>query len=462
MKPFMGADYLLGNKTAESLYHEYAADLPIIDYHCHINPMEVAQDKKFANMTQIWLNGDHYKWRLMRAAGEAEENITGKGDDYEKFKAFARAMPKAINNAVYHWTQLELARYFDCTLPLNPDTAEEIWNHCNQKLAGMSARSIMAQSKVKAIATTDDPVDSLEWHKTVKADGGFSVKMLPTFRPDKAINIDKPGFTDYIKQLGDAAGFKIKSINDLYEALKIRMEYFTAHGCCISDHGLDYIPFAHNSGGSAYDARIFEKALNGSNISPADADAYKTTVLLFLGEQYARRNWVMQLHYGVMRNVNVTAFRRVGADAGFDAINGVDCVRNIAAYLNALTERGNLPRTVLYSLNPNDDAALDVIAGCFPRVQHGSAWWFNDTKPGMEAQMISLSSRGLLGGFIGMLTDSRSFLSYTRHEYFRRILCNFIGGWAEAGEYPPDMKALGQLVTDISYNNVVNYFGFEV
>jgi glucuronate isomerase len=466
MKDFICRDFLLGNDTAKMLFHGYAVDLPIIDYHCHVDPKEIAEDRRFDNIAQIWLGGDHYKWRLMRANGEDEKNITGQGSDYEKFMAFARALPKAVNNPLYHWAHLELRRYFNCDLALSSATADEIWHHCSHVLFenDMSVRGIIARSKVKVIATTDDPVDSLEWHKAIAEDKSFVTKVVPTFRPDKALNIDKAGFSEYIAALGSVSGIHISTLDDLFSALSGRMDFFGGFGCRASDHGLDYVPFIENA--ETYASAIFKKARNGESLSAQEAESYKTAVMVFLGREYAKRGWVMQLHYGAMRNVNVAMYRRLGPDTGYDAIGSLECSRRIASLLNALEEGGELPKTILYSLNPNDDAMLDTVAGCFPgpgivsKVQHGSAWWFNDTKSGMEAQLTSLSTRGLLGGFVGMLTDSRSFLSYTRHEYFRRILCNLIGSWVENGEYPKDEKALGELITDIGYGNALKYFGW--
>ena len=469
MNTFMNNDFLLLSNTAKSLYHNYASKMPVIDYHCHVDPKEIAQNRRFDNLTQVWLGGDHYKWRLIRANGEAEKFITGaESSDYDKFLAFARALPKAIGNPVYHWTHLELKRYFDCDLVLSEKTAQEIWNHCNTRLASddMSVRAIIEKSNVRLIATTDDPVDLLEWHKQIAKDDTISAKVLPTFRPDKAVNIDKPTFSDYIKQLEGVCNISIKSLDDLYTALENRLDYFHDAGCLVSDHGLDSVPFEHHSLDEV--SGIFTRALSGDFISAIDAEKYKTALLLFLGKQYSKRGWVMQLHYGALRNVNASASLKLGPDTGYDAISNYDCSRKLAALLSFLEENCDLPKTILYSLNPNDDAMLVTIAGCFSsdgiksKVQHGSAWWFNDTKPGMESQLINLASRGVLGNFIGMLTDSRSFLSYPRHEYFRRILCNLIGEWVECGEYPNDLQALGKIVQDISYNNVVQYFGFEL
>jgi len=469
MQSFMNEEFLLRTPTAKTLYHTYAAQMPVIDYHCHVSPKEIAEDKRFDNIAQLWLGGDHYKWRLVRANGEDERVVTGDASDYEKFQAFARALPKAIGNPVYHWTHLELKRYFGCDLTLSPETADEIWKTCNAKLAagGFSAREIITRSNVKAIATTDDPADTLEDHKKIAKDESFATKVLPAFRPDRAVDIEKPDFRDYVKKLGAVANVKIETLDDLFTALKNRIDFFDSMGCRAADHGLDdYIPFMEEAT-AAYAAKAFTRVMKGEALTNLDYDAYKTVLLIFFGKEYAKRGWVMQLHYGALRNNN-SAFKNLGPNTGFDAFGKgfIDSGKNILRLLNTLESTRELPKTVLYSLNPNDDVMLVSIAGCFPgsgiigKVQHGSAWWFNDSIPGMEAQLTSLASRGLLGGFIGMLTDSRSFLSYTRHEYFRRILCNLLGKWVENGEYPSDMKALGKMVQDISYNNTKNYFGF--
>jgi len=467
MKAFLDSDFLLCNETAKILYHDYASKMPLIDYHCHVDPKEIAQNRCFDNLTEIWLGGDHYKWRIIRANGEEEKFVTGNTSDYDKFLAFARAIPKAIGNPVYHWTHLELRRYFDCDLIISPETADEIWTHCNKRLLEekMSVRGIIEKSNVTAIATTDDPLDTLEWHMMLAEDSSFSTKVLPTFRPDRLVNIDKPGFLDYVAQLQNVSGVEIKTFDDLLNALEKRMDFFDSVGCLTSDHGLDYVPFVDNSEKEA--PEVFLKALNAENLSGTEIEKYKTALMIFFGKQYSKRGWVMQLHYGALRNVNASAFFKLGPDTGFDAISSYECSRNIASYLSLLEQSSQLPKTILYSLNPNDDAMLVSIAGCFSeglvmsKVQHGSAWWFNDTKQGMEAQLTNLASRGVLGNFIGMLTDSRSFLSYTRHEYFRRILCNLIGNWVECGEYPSDLKFLGDMVSNISYFNALKYFGFE-
>ncbi|MDR0468990.1 MAG: glucuronate isomerase, partial [Peptococcaceae bacterium] len=448
MKAFLDDDFLLGSKTAKDLYHDYAAPLPIIDYHCHVSPMEIAQNRRFANITQIWLGSDHYKWRLIRANGEKEALITGTADDYDKFLAFARALPKAMGNPVYHWTHLELKRYFDCSLPLSPDTADEIWALCNRKLTkeGMSVKGIISQSQVTALATTDDPADTLEWHRAIAADSGFKTKVVPAFRPDKAVNIDRPGFAEYVLKLEAASGTAIQSFDSLLRALESRIAFFAESGCRAADHGLDYVPYIVDAETKA--AAIFEKAMNGADLTTKEAEQYKTALMLFFGRQYARHDWVMQLHYGASRNVNTPMFAHLGPDTGYDAISGEICGNRIAPLLDALECTGELPKTLLFSLNANDDAMLDTIAGCFPgegtasKVQRGSAWWYNDTKSGVESQLTGLASRGLLGSFVGMLTDSRCFLSYTRHEYFRRILCNIIGDWVEKGVFHGDIQII--------------------
>ncbi len=468
MRAFMDADFLLETETAKKLYHDYAAKMPIIDYHCHVNPQEIAQNRRFENISQAWLGGDHYKWRLIRANGVDEKLITGKdSSDREKFNQFAATLPKAIGNPVYSWAHLELQRYFGCNLPLSPKTSDEIWDTCAERLKddSLSVRGIIAQSNVKVIATTDDPADSLDWHKEIAKDSTFSTKVVPSFRPDKAINIDKDGFLSYIKTLGAAEKIEIKTIDDLFKALSQSIERFDALGCRASDHGLDYIPYRVGKDGEA--AKIFENVLLGKTVTFEEQEIFKTAVLVFLGKQYTKKGWVMQLHYGAVRNINSRMFKELGPDTGYDAIGDWACGRNIAAFLSELNETAELPKTILYSLNPNDNAMLASIAGGFSdagtvcKVQHGSAWWFNDTKAGMEDQLTDLASRGLLGGFVGMLTDSRSFLSYTRHEYFRRILCNLIGNFVENGEYPNDTEYLGKLVQDISYNNAAKFFGFS-
>ena len=465
--PFMGQDFLLEGATAKELYHNIAAKQPIIDYHCHVSPKDIALDVRFSNITEAWLYGDHYKWRLLRARGVDEKYVTGGGSDREKFQKFAETLPYAIGNPVYHWAHLELQRYFDCYLPINPANAEPIWEVCNKRLAkdGMSVRGLIRSSNVTHICTTDDPVDSLEWHKMMQEDPDWDVRILPTFRPDKAINIDKPGFLDYIKSLSTSSSVQINSIDDLYVALTNRIDFFASIGCVISDHGLDYFSWADDCEKKA--GEIFIKALAGEKISKRKAERYKAAIMLFLSREYSKRNWIMQIHYGAARSVNSFMLQKVGPDTGFDSISLKDSSEAMYKLLDGMNGEGNLPKTILYSLNPNDDDALVSAIGSYQsagqpgKMQHGSAWWFNDTKTGMVKQMTALSNLGVLGNFIGMLTDSRSFLSYTRHEYFRRILCNMIGGWVDAGEYPSDPEFLEEIIKGISYHNAIRYLGFE-
>lgn len=461
---FMTEDFLLKTETAKTLYHHYAENMPIIDYHCHINPQEIFEDRKFENIAQIWLGGDHYKWRLMRSNGVDENEITGPAEDFTKFKNFAAMLPKAIGNPMYHWTHLELKRYFGYNGILNAETAEEVWQLCNEKLqnSNMTVRSIIQKSNVKMIGTTDDPVDTLEWHQKLAADSSFNVAVVPSFRPDKAINIEKAGFNEYIQKLEAASGIAIHTVEDVKSALSNRLDFFCTLGCRASDHGLDYI--VYEPAAAAEVEAVFAAARNSCSLTVQQANSYKTAIMLHLGREYAKRGVVMQLHYGAQRDTNTEMFKKLGPDTGFDCISTVDCGTAITKFLNALEAEKALPKTVLYSLNPQDNQLLDTILGCFQgtevagKLQHGSAWWFNDTKLGMEAQLTSLANLSLLGNFIGMLTDSRSFLSYTRHEYFRRILCNLIGEWIENGEYPADEQQAGQIVQDICYNNAKRYF----
>ena len=441
--------------------------MPILDYHCHIDPKEIYEDRKFDNITQVWLGGDHYKWRQMRSNGVEEKYITGDASDREKFQKWAETLEMAIGNPLYHWSHLELKRYFGYDGFLSGDTAEEVWNLCNEKLqAGMSARKLIEMSNVTLVCTTDDPADTLEWHKKIAADPTFTVQVLPAWRPDKAMNLEKPDYTAYLEKLGEAASMEIKTFADLVEALKKRMDYFASVGCTVSDHGLEYVMYAPVSEETV--EQIFAKRLTGEKITKDEEHQFKTAFMVAMGKEYHKKNWVMQLHFGVKRDNNQKIFRELGADAGIDCISNYNPADQMADYLNALADTDELPKTILYSLNPIDNAAIGTIIGCFQdsscigKIQQGSGWWFNDNKTGMIEQMTSLANLGLLGNFIGMLTDSRSFLSYTRHEYFRRIMCNLIGGWVENGEYPADYKTLEKIVKGISYNNAVRYFDFNL
>ncbi|MBQ7874598.1 MAG: glucuronate isomerase [Oscillospiraceae bacterium] len=467
MKPFMDGDFLLNTETAKTLYHDFAAKMPIVDYHCHVSPKEIFEDKHFDNISQVWLAGDHYKWRLMRSNGVDEYYITGGASDREKFQKFAEALPKAIGNPLYHWCHLELKNYFGYKGVLNGETAEEVWNHTGKILRDedLGVRKLIEQSNVAFIGTTDDPIDSLEWHEKIAADDSFKTVVAPSFRPDKALNIDKAGWKEYIKQLSSVSGIEICDIKSLKDALNKRIKYFNAHGCKASDHGLDHMIFA-----PADDNKLDEiigKGLSGGVVSSDEAAMLKTELLIFCAEEYAKLGWVMQIHYNCLRNPNTAMFSKLGPDTGFDCIGPQNGSEALASLLDVLNSKNALPKTVLYSLDAGDNAFLDTLIGSFQdtdvpgKLQHGSAWWFNDNKQGMRDQLISLANLSMLGNFIGMLTDSRSFLSYTRHEYFRRILCGLFGEWVENGEYPCDIPFLGKMVEDISYNNAARYFRLE-
>ena len=469
MRVFMDKDFLLETETARQLYHGFAKDMPIVDYHCHINPKEIAEDRKFENITQVWLGGDHYKWRFMRSCGVDEYYITGGASDYEKFCQWAACLGKAIGNPLVHWSHLELQRYFGYHGYLNAKTADEVWELCNAKLQedALSVRNIIRQSKVKFIGTTDDPIDSLEWHGKLAADESFDVVVAPSWRPDKAMNIEKPDFVPYLEKLAAAAGMtEISCFADVKKALSKRMDYFAAMGCKASDHALEYVMYCPASDEEV--EAIFAKRLAGEMVSREEELKYKTAFMLLVGRKYHELDWAMQLHYGCKRDNNGLMFEKLGPDTGYDCINNYAPSAQTADFLNALISTDELPRTILYSLNPVDNAAIGTILGCFQdstaaaKIQQGSAWWFNDHKKGMEEQLVSLANLGNLSGFVGMLTDSRSFLSYTRHEYFRRILCNLIGSWVENGEFPADMDVLEEIVKGIAFNNAKAYFKLEL
>ncbi len=455
MKRFLDEDFLLTTETARTLYHDTAAKQPIIDYHCHLDPQEIYEDRRFENITQIWLGGDHYKWRLMRSAGVRESRITGDASDRDKFQAWAETLGLAIGNPLYHWSHLELRTYFGYEGVLNGDTAEEIWMLCNEKLRGMSARQLILSSGVTALCTTDDPADSLEWHRKLAADESFPVRVLPSFRPDRALGIEKPDYREYLVRLG-----AIGSFTELKEALADRLDHFASLGCRVSDHGMEAVPFAPAS--VAEVEEIFQKRLHGDPLTQREQERFKTALLLFLGREYHKRGLVMQLHFGVIRDNSRRVFRTLGADAGIDSIGDRVSIKALAAFLNALDESDELPKTILYSLDPNDNTAIETVMGAFQsdgaKLQHGSAWWFNDHLDGMRAQLKSLAAEGYLAGFVGMLTDSRSFLSYARHGYFRRILCELIGSWVEDGEYPYDEKALRLIVEGVCFRNAERFF----
>lgn len=468
MKPFMNEDFLLGTETARKLYHDHAEKMPIIDYHCHINPMEIYEDKRYDTITEVWLGGDHYKWRAMRSCGVPERYITGDATPAEKFQKWAETIPNLIGNPLYHWTHLELQRYFGITEPLTGDNAMEIYETCNRILAqpDMSVRGIIRKSGVKLICTTDDPVDDLKAHELLAADPTAPAVVLPAFRPDKAMRADKPTFPQYVSQLEAVAGYAINTVEDMRRALADRIAYFADHGCRVSDHALDYCFCEEATEEELND--IFARAKAGKGITWGEQLKYHTALLIAVGKEYSRRDWVVQFHFGCLRDNSRVNFRKLGPDTGFDSMNDAPNAAGLARLLGTLEEQNALGKTILYSLNPSDNGIVGSIMGAFQtdspipgKIQQGSAWWFNDHKPGMEAQMVSLMSLGAMGSFNGMLTDSRSFLSYTRHEYFRRILCNLFGNLVENGEYPADMERLGKMVENISYNNTLHYFRFD-
>lgn len=465
MEKFITEDFLLSSDTAKRLYQNYAKDAKIVDYHCHLSPREIYEDIRFETITDVWLLGDHYKWRLLRANGAAERLVTGNADKKEKFSAFAAMLPRAIGNPMYHWCHLELKKYFDFDGVLDEKSADYVWEHCNNVLKNpdFSARSLIKKSGVRFIGTTDDPTDSLEWHKKIRSDKSFDCTVAPSFRPDKALNIEKEDWLSYIKKLEEAEGVEISSIDSLEAALENRMKYFDENGCRASDHGLDYVPCVFLEREKINE--IFKKALGGGSTTKEESEAFKTHLILFCASCYKKLGWVMQWHYNCMRNPNSLMFKKLGADSGFDIPAAKDCVGDVVSLLNRLYETESLPKTVLYSLNPHENLHLAAAAGSFQgegvrsKIQHGSAWWFNDTKDGMEAQIKTLASVGLLANFVGMLTDSRSFLSYARHDYFRRILCGIIGKWMDDGEYPRDEERAGKIVADICFNNAKEYLG---
>ncbi|MDD3224430.1 MAG: glucuronate isomerase [Clostridium sp.] len=465
MKKFMDENFLLSNETAKKLFFDYAKDMPIIDYHCHISPEEICEDKQFKNITQVWLYGDHYKWRLMRSAGIDEKYITGKSTDYEKFEAYAKAMETAIGNPLYHWTHLELQRYFGIYEILNVKNAPVIWEKANKVLQnGLSVRQLIKKSNVKALCTTDDPADSLEFHLKLKKDKSFDVKVNPAFRPDKALRIEKPDYKEYVNKLAEVSKMNISTYDDLLKALESRIQFFHSVGCRVSDHALDYVPYKEASREEVSD--IFKKALAKGKVTHEEEEKYKTYTFKFFAKNYAKLDWAMECHINAFRDDNTVMYNKLGADTGYDSVNDNPVAHPLRNLLDSLEKEGALPRTILYSLNPNDNYVIGTIMGAFQgteafgKIQMGAAWWFNDHKDGMEKQMKTLASLGSFGTFLGMLTDSRSFLSYTRHEYFRRILCNLLGTWVENGEVPYDLEALKKLVQDICYNNAKNYFKF--
>lgn len=453
---FINENFMLRGETAKQLYHTFAEGQPIIDYHCHLSPKLIAEDHRFSDITELMLAGDHYKWRALRSFGVEEKFITGDAGSYEKFRAYAGVMPYCIGNPLYHWTHLELKRYFGIDECLTPDTARNIYDRCTGMLAqpGFTARGLIKRSRVELLCTTDDPADDLSWHKQIK-ESGYSVRVLPAFRPDKAVNINKDTFLPYIRQTG------VATYRELLGWLESRIEFFHGMGCRLADHGLDRIPYAEGDPGA-----VFATAMRGEGLTDTEVQVYQTALLRFFAREYCARGWCMQLHFGALRNNNSVMFRKLGPDTGYDAINDNKVAEPLARLLDSIEAEDALPRTILYSLNPNDNYTIAALMGCYQKapvrskLQLGSGWWFNDQRDGMEAQLRAYANLGTLGGFVGMLTDSRSFISYTRHEYFRRILCNLIGGWVDAGEYPCDEAALGEIIRGISYKNAKEYFNF--
>ena len=447
-------NFMLHTKTARGLYEEFAKDLPIIDYHCHLSPKMLAEDYQFKNAFDLFLGGDHYKWRQMRTHGVEEKFITGDGEDYAKFEKWAETLPLLIGNPLFHWNALELARYFDIHEMLTPDNCKEVWDKINARLAtkDYTAKALVQRSGVEALCTTDDPLDTLEYHEALK---GFSTKVLPTFRPDKCVDIHKAPFMDYIAKTG------AKSFSELLAFLSDRIAYFAAHGCKLSDHGVDYVPYAEGDASA-----IFEKKMNGGTLTREEEDAYKTAVIRHCAKEYAKRGWTMQIHMGVLRNNSTRMYNTFGPDAGCDSVADYSEAYALSRLLDSLDKEDALPKTILYNLNPCDNFVLGTMIGNFQRapfagkLQFGSGWWFNDQHDGMVEQMKTLGNLGMLAHFVGMLTDSRSFVSYPRHEYFRRIFCDVVGAWVEGGEYPDDRKYLEKIVKGVCYQNAHDYFGF--
>lgn len=462
---YITENFLLTNKISEDLYHNHGKDLPIIDYHNHLSPKDIALDRNFNDLTELWINGDHYKWRLMRANGIEEDRCSGNAKAYDKFMAFAGTLPKAIGNPVYHWSHLELLRYFGINTPLNPKNAESIWDRTNSLLEGgkFSVRNLLKMMKVETLCTTDDPVDSLEYHSELKKEG-FGIKVLPTFRPDRAMNIsDASAFIDYSRLLADSSGVKIESYDHFLLALSKRLEAFAAMGCKLSDHAFSSIPDIDV--GYKETRSIFNKAISGNNPSREESDKFRLAVFKELATLYATFGWTMQIHLGALRNNNTRLFKKAGHDAGADSIGDEPQAIGLSKFLDSLDRENKLTSTILYNLNPNHNELLASMAGNFSgcmtgKMQYGAAWWFLDNKGGIERQLDTVANFSLLGRFIGMLTDSRSFLSFPRHEYFRRILADYLGRMAKKGEIDDDKDALAVIYKDICYYNALNYFNF--
>lgn len=463
MIKFMDNDFLLNCEVSKKLYHNHAKKMPIFDYHCHLVPKEIAEDYKFKNLAEMWLYYDHYKWRAMRSFGIDEKYITGNASDYEKFYEFAKMMPYLIGNPIYHWSHLELKRFFGIEETLSEKTAKQIWEKCNEIIEkqNLTAKKLIEMSNVCYIGTTDDPIDELKYHKQLENDD-FKCIVKPTFRPDKAMKIQNENFVQYINDLSKCTQINIKCFDDLKKALENRLDYFCKNGCVITDHSLERITF-YSFNDKEID-NIFTKALNGEKISQQEACKYYCALLIQLGQMYYKRDMVMQLHIGALRNNNSKMFNKIGVDCGFDSIDDGEIAYTLSKILDGMDKENRLPKTILYCLNPKDNEVIGTMIGNFQgdniksKIQFGSGWWFNDQKDGMERQMMALSQLGLISQFVGMVTDSRSFLSYVRHEYFRRILCNYIGGLVESGQYPYDEEILGEIIENICFNNAKNYF----
>lgn len=465
MKSFMDEDFLLTTDTAKEIFNYGAKNTPIFDWHCHLSPKEIYENKTPSDIAEIWLGGDHYKWRAMRGYGVDEKYITGDATPYEKFLKYAETLSYCIGNPLYHWTHLELQRYFNIHEPLSQKSAPSIWEKCNEKIknGGFTPRELIEKSNVACVCTTDDAADSLEYHALLKEDTSFKCKVLPAFRPDKAFLIDSPVFVPWVKAMEDAAQMKITSFKDLKTALGKRIDFFESMGCRAADHSFAYCPYSESTDEEL--EAIFTKALAGESFTTEELDKYRTAILQFLGREYAKKGWVMELHLGAMRNNNTKMFERLGADTGFDSVADCQIAEKLSRFMDSLEKDGLLPKTVLFTLNPKDNTVLGTMLGNFQsneaqsKIQFGSAWWFNDHYDGMRKQLSDLAALGVLGKFVGMITDSRSFLSYPRHEYFRRILCEMLGNLVEEGKYPCDIAFLSQVVADISFNNAKKYFG---
>lgn len=461
MAKFMNDDFLLKTESARKLYFDYAQDMPIYDFHNHLRTDEIAEDIAYDTISDVWLGGDHYKWRIMRNMGADESIISGNGDPKEKFALYCKAISKAIGNPLYHWSHLELRRYFGIDEIICPENVDVIWEKSNDRLKSLTARKLITMSNVDTLCTTDNPVDDLRYHKQLKKDNSFDVAVRPSFRPDNAYNMNKDGFCDYVKTLSEVSGVEIKDIDTMKQALSKRIEFFNSMGCLVSDHALDTMQFAECTQSEA--DTILKRKLSKEDVNPNDGVKYQSVILRFLASEYKKYGWVMQIHIGALRNNNTPQYKKLGPDTGFDATEDASVARGLSGLMNAIECDGGLPKTILYCLNPKDNYSLLSVGGCFAgdiegKIQFGPAWWFIDHLEGMKRQLTDLSTTAVLGTFVGMLTDSRSFLSFPRHEYFRRILCDFIGDKVENGEIPWDEKWLGGMVKDISYNNAKRYF----